>query len=1069
MKLPARSAPSASSRASDTHSLATLCRRIAAQRVPALSLAALGLAFAPQAQAATITVTTSDDVTSATNGNCTILEAVRAAVEKQVVDQCPAGEVGVVDTVVLPANATFSFSSSYGHFAALPDIDGPVIISGNADVFERASGSTVEMHALVVNNYNPGHGGGNLTISGVEIRNFEDHGSAAGMLVQGATLNAAGMNLHDLDGRGVMNDGGTLSLVNSVISRVADEGVLNQQGNTTLTGSGIDSSGSNGVRNYQGTLNLVDSTISGSGGAGIRNEHYSILQMNGGNVTDSHGWGVDNYFSVFGLTNATVSGGDDRGVVNRWGIGSLVQSTVTGNTGMGVVQSGNPTYGPTQLYALQSTVSDNGDTGIKSLYSDLILSESTVSGNVASTPDYYYITAGIEVRGGTAGLVNSTIAGNAASVVDGTDVFGTVGGALFRSYAEVAMVNSTVSGNVGPAGSDGYPVGGVYVAGYSVLATSNSIIDGNTSGGFADCATYAYGSIAGVYNNLSSDSSCGFTITASANLGGLANNGGPTQTKALLPGSPALDSASGITPDIDQRGVARPQNGTGDLGAYEYTSSAGPYTVTGGDTTPDAFSFAPVTNADLGVEVASNSIMVSGLSSPALATITPGASFTINGGPPVVGAWPLVTALVHDGDHIVVAQTSASSTHTKVSATLTIGGVSSTFDVTTALKRDTTPDGFSIAPVGDADPGAAVSSAPVVASGFNTGVTATVDNGSFSVNGGPAVTSATVHRNDSIVVTIDASSSFQGTASATLTIGSATGTFTVTTRAGSAIPTPFSFDPVTGATPGARVVSAPIVVSGLEVPASIGVSGDSSAQFCINDASSCYNNNLMTVSSGDLVYLRLTASSSFSTQVSGTLDIGGVTGGFDVTTAAQDTMPDPIIFASRSNVPPNSVSTTAPRTITGINSPVNVSVSGDSSAVLLIDGNPVPGGSATGINAGQTVALRMTAAQAANAVASATLTVGGYSTTWSLTTRLDDVPKAFTFHSLTDVVGNRVHTTAGQKLVGVNAPVTVSVDGDSSAVLLVDGAVVAGNSATVSSGQMIALQMTSSSTGGTKV
>ncbi|MER5576051.1 choice-of-anchor Q domain-containing protein [Streptomyces massasporeus] len=53
-------------------------------------------------------------------------------------------------------------------------------------------------------------------------------------------------------------------------------------------------------------------------------------------------------------------------------------------------------------------------------------------------------------------------------------------------------------------------------------------------------------------------------------VGPPANRGGPTDTVALLPGSPALDAAKGC-PATDQRGVSRPQDATGDIGAYEHT------------------------------------------------------------------------------------------------------------------------------------------------------------------------------------------------------------------------------------------------------------------------------------------------------------------------------------------------------------------------------------------------------------------------------------------------------------------------------------------------------------------
>jgi hypothetical protein len=54
-------------------------------------------------------------------------------------------------------------------------------------------------------------------------------------------------------------------------------------------------------------------------------------------------------------------------------------------------------------------------------------------------------------------------------------------------------------------------------------------------------------------------------------LGPLANNGGPTLTMALLPGSPAINAADqAAAPPTDQRGVPRPQGPGVDMGAFEY-------------------------------------------------------------------------------------------------------------------------------------------------------------------------------------------------------------------------------------------------------------------------------------------------------------------------------------------------------------------------------------------------------------------------------------------------------------------------------------------------------------------
>ena len=90
--------------------------------------------------------------------------------------------------------------------------------------------------------------------------------------------------------------------------------------------------------------------------------------------------------------------------------------------------------------------------------------------------------------------------------------------------------------------------------------------------------TNSTGSIADAGHNLSSDASCTFTNVGSLNntdarLGPLADNGGPTLTMALLPGSPAIDAGdTALAPATDQRGFPRPAGLAADIGAFEYGS-----------------------------------------------------------------------------------------------------------------------------------------------------------------------------------------------------------------------------------------------------------------------------------------------------------------------------------------------------------------------------------------------------------------------------------------------------------------------------------------------------------------
>ena len=75
--------------------------------------------------------------------------------------------------------------------------------------------------------------------------------------------------------------------------------------------------------------------------------------------------------------------------------------------------------------------------------------------------------------------------------------------------------------------------------------------------------------------NIGTDGSCnliaaGDQPATAPLLGALDDNGGPTQTHALLGGSPAIDAAGAAAcPATDQRGVSRPQGAACDAGAYE--------------------------------------------------------------------------------------------------------------------------------------------------------------------------------------------------------------------------------------------------------------------------------------------------------------------------------------------------------------------------------------------------------------------------------------------------------------------------------------------------------------------
>jgi hypothetical protein len=177
-------------------------------------------------------------------------------------------------------------------------------------------------------------------------------------------------------------------------------------------------------------------------------------------------------------------------------------------------------------------------------------------------------------------IFESTIANNTAT----TDPFppSTIaegGGIYNRSTGTVTIHNSTLAGNQATGEQSGYG-GGIYNESGGTLSISNSTLSqnsGNNVGGISGTVSLIKNSV--VSGNTPTDCLCSGAfnvIGGNAMLGPLQNNGGPTPTMALLPGSPAIDAGDNTdAPEWDQRGVGYPRivNGTVDIGAFEVQSS----------------------------------------------------------------------------------------------------------------------------------------------------------------------------------------------------------------------------------------------------------------------------------------------------------------------------------------------------------------------------------------------------------------------------------------------------------------------------------------------------------------
>jgi hypothetical protein len=184
---------------------------------------------------------------------------------------------------------------------------------------------------------------------------------------------------------------------------------------------------------------------------------------------------------------------------------------------------------------------------------------STVSGNteVSTEPASANQGAGLFNSGGTVSIVNSSFAGNSQIATYGAS---SRGSAIENLGSEIKLLNVTVADNVGSAAIDNI----------ATLDTMNSIFSNDPSGNCGGALTSQGG-------NLESSDQCGLhaagdQVGKDPLLGALADNGGQTDTLALLPGSPAIDHGTACPP-TDQRGVARPQGAACDVGAFELVPS----------------------------------------------------------------------------------------------------------------------------------------------------------------------------------------------------------------------------------------------------------------------------------------------------------------------------------------------------------------------------------------------------------------------------------------------------------------------------------------------------------------
>ena len=353
------------------------------------------------------------------------------------------------------------------------------------------------------------------------------------------------------------------------------DGITINRGGSTSAGGGIFNNGflmlsdvvitncsatsGGGIAN-NGMLTMLGCTISlnsaSSDGGGLVNSGRMVVTDStfSGNVAATHGGGIDNLSD---------------------GIATITAGTFSANTaseGAGIANEGALTLTGSALFS--NTASASGG-GIDNTSGVAAITASTFSGNGA------HVGAGVSNEG-TLTLLNSTVAGNTSSAA---------GGGVDDGLGTLTITNCTIAGNTTHATGGGLSIdGGPFGADTTIY---NTLIAANHNGsGSADDIAGTFDLVLAPNQQPSSNNligtggSGGLTNGTNGNivgvtdpkLGPLANNGGPTQTLALLAGSPAIDhgsnalaNAAGLT--TDQRGFGRIYNRVVDIGAFEFGST----------------------------------------------------------------------------------------------------------------------------------------------------------------------------------------------------------------------------------------------------------------------------------------------------------------------------------------------------------------------------------------------------------------------------------------------------------------------------------------------------------------
>ena len=318
-----------------------------------------------------------------------------------------------------------------------------------------------------------------------------------------------------------------------------------------------------------------------------------------------------------------------------------------------------------------------------------------------------------------------------------------------------------------------------------------------------------------------------------------------------------------------------------------------------------------------------------------------------------------------------------------------------TFTVTRSAAPDTTPNAFSFTDVTNVALSSVQTSNTITVAGLNTSTSVSISGGTYSKNGGGYTSANTTAVNgNTFAVRHTASGSFSTAASCTLNIGGVTDAYSSTTLAADSTPNAFAFTDKTGNVGTEQNSSA--LITGINTSSTVSRSYGT-ATFAVSASASTpaagsFDASAKTVNGyTKYVHVKQNASTSYSTTLSSSFAVGGVSDIWYVTSNAfaADTVPDQFSFTDVTTA--LSTVSYSYAQITAISTGITVSRSSGAATFAVSSSTSVPSSGSFNtsnktITNNQYIHVKQTSSSSSSTTLSSVFAAGGVSATWNLIT-----------------------------------------------------------------------------------